>query len=429
MNPGVTSVPPPTPHAGPDALPDPKLVALLASADPTRLGRVVRKSMWLLVLIGLGALFVAWRRSARPSPPKWVTAEVSRADIQVTITATGTLSGLKTVEVGTEVSGKIIELHADFNDHVKRGQLLAVIDPQTSKSAVDQASAQLNEAAAAIRTAKATREETRQARLRAEEQFKLGLVAQRELEAARAAAERADAQVASAAAAAIVQGASLSSARVRLEKTSILSPIDGLVLARLVELGQTVTAGFQTPIMFKVTEDLTRMQLTAYIDEADVGRAKEGQSATFTVDAYPNRTFDAVVLSVRNAPRTEQNVVSYESILSVENKGLELRPGMTATATILAEKHERVLTVPSGALRFNPPNDPSRRRSTSLFGGSSRDVARPDVPKEPHVWLLLDGKPSPLRLQLGASDGTRTEVTGNTLIEGAAIVVDIEEPK
>jgi len=409
--------------------PDPKLVALLASAEPSGKRRWVQRGGWLLVSMALVGGVAWWKKRAAPLGPKWVTATVAQQDIQVTITATGTLSGLKTVEVGAEVSGKVIELHADFNQHVKKGDVLAVIDPQTSRASVDQAAAQLTEATASIRTAKATRDETRQARDRAEEQRKLGLVSQRELEAARAAAERAEAQVASAEASAIVAGANLSSARTRLDKTTIVSPIDGVVLARLVELGQTVTAGFQTPVMFKVTEDLARMQLTAYIDEADVGRAKEGQRATFTVDAYPNRTFEAKVLSVRNEPRNEQNVVSYESILAVDNTSLELRPGMTATATIVAEKHEKVLAVPSAALRFNPPSDESKKRG-GLFGGSSKEATRgSDVPKEPHVWLLEDGKPKVVKVTVGSADGSHTEVTSAELRDGASVLVDVEERK
>lgn len=413
------------PPAPPPA-PDPKLVALLASSRPSGARRLVRRALALLVVCGLVAGIATWRKRRAPTGPKWVTSEVTRADVQVTITATGTLSGLKTVEVGAEVSGKVIEIRADFNDHVKQGDVLAVIDPQTSKATVEQAAAQVVEANAAIRTAKATRDETSQARKRAEEQAKLGLVSQRELEAARAAAERAEAQVASAEASAVVASANLSSARTKLGKTTIVSPIDGVVLARLVEPGQTVTAGFTTPVMFKVTEDLTRMQLTAYIDEADVGRAKEGQHATFTVDAYPTRRFDAKLVSVRNEPRTEQNVVSYESILAVSNGDLALRPGMTATATIVAERHEKVLTVPAAALRFNPPTE---RRRRGMFGGAPKDAPRPDVPKEPHVWLLADGAPKAVLVTVGATDGARTEVVGEGLGEGAAVVVDAEEPK
>lgn len=414
-----------TPPAG---SPDPKLVALLASTEPRGARRWLRRALWLLVVAGLVIGVVTWRSGRAPKGPKWLTAPVTRDDLQVTITATGTLSGLNTVEVGAEVSGKVIELRADFNGHVKKGDVLAIIDPETSRAAVEQAAAQLAEASATIRTAKATREETARARARAEEQAKLGLLSDRDLEAARAAAERADAQVASAEAAATVASANLSSARSRLGKTTIVAPIDGIVLARLVELGQTVTAGFQTPVLFKVTEDLTRMRLTAYIDEADVGRAREGQRATFTVDAYPRRTFDAAVLSVRNEPRTEQNVVSYESILSVDNAEGALRPGMTATATIVAERHDKVLTVPNAALRFNPPSDAPRRRS-GLFGGSSREAPRTDIPREPHVWRLEDGKPKAVVVAIGATDGSRTEVTSTDLSEGAELVVDLEEPK
>ncbi|MBM4356987.1 MAG: efflux RND transporter periplasmic adaptor subunit [Deltaproteobacteria bacterium] len=406
--------------------PDPKLVALLATAEPTRVGRWLRRLLPLVLIAGLGLGIVWWRARSAPKGPKWVTAAVARTDIQVTITATGTLSGLKTVEVGAEVSGKVIELRADYNDHVKRGAVLAVIDPETSKAAVDQAAAQVAEAAAAIRTAKATREETTLALARAEEQAKLGLVSQRDLESARAAAERSAAQLASAEASAVVANANLTSARTRLGKTTIVSPIDGVVLERLVELGQTVTAGFQTPVMFKVTEDLTRMQLTAFVDEADVGRAKEGQRATFTVDAYPNRSFEAKVLAVRNAPRTEQNVVSYESILAVDNASLELRPGMTATATVIADRREEVLAVPAAALRYNPPST-APKRTGGLFGGRSRDSARSDVPKEPHVWVLEGTTPKVVKVTLGASDGTNTEVSAPELVEGAAVVVDAEE--
>lgn len=419
----VSAPPPPAGHA-----PDPKLVALLASAEPRGAKRWLRRGLWLVVaaLVALGVAY--WSRGRAPKGPKWVTSKVTRSDLQVTITATGTLSGLNTVEVGAEVSGKVIELRADFNERVRKGDVLAVIDPETSRAAVEQAAAQLAEANAAIRTAKATRDETQRARARAEEQAKLGLLAQRDLEAARATAERAEAQVASTEASATVATASLTSARSRLGKTTIVSPIDGLVLARLVELGQTVTAGFQTPVLFKVTEDLTRMRLTAYIDEADVGRAKEGQRARFTVDAYPNRTFEAMVTSVRNEPRTEQNVVSYESILSVDNREGALRPGMTATATIVAEKRERILTVQSAALRFNPPSESTRRR-TGMFGGASREAPRSDVPREPHVWLLVEGTPKVVTVTLGATDGAKTEVASDELSDGAEVLVDVEEPK
>ncbi len=426
QNSPVTAVSPSSSPPVGEPRPDPKLVALLATAEPSVLGSWLRRLVPLALTAALALGVVWWRSRSAPKGPKWVTATVARSDIQVTITATGTLSGLKTVEVGAEVSGKVIELRADFNDHVKKGDVLAVIDPETSKASVDQAAAQVAEAAAAIRTAKATRDETKLALARAEEQSKLGLLSQRDLEAAQAAAERAAAQLVSAEASAVVANANLTSARTRLGKTTIVSPIDGVVLERLVELGQTVTAGFQTPVMFKVTEDLTRMQLTAFVDEADVGRAKEGQRATFTVDAYPNRSFEAKVLSVRNAPRTEQNVVSYESILAVDNASLELRPGMTATATVVAERREKVIAVPAAALRFNPPST-APKRSGGLFGGRPREGVRHDLPKEPHVWVLDGDTPKVVKVSVGASDGTLTEVTAPELVEGTAVVIDTEE--
>ena len=416
---------------GAPPVPDPKLVALLGTDGKSRVRRWIMRVVWLAVLAGIAvAGLYGWRHRGADVAPRWVTAEAKRGDIHVTITATGTLTGVKTVEVGAEVSGKVTKVNVDFNDHVKKGDVLAVIDPQTSKAAVEQAAAQLTEANAAIHTARATVTETRQTRARAEEQQKLGLVSQRDLEAARAAAERAEAQLASAQAGAVVATASLSSAQTKLEKTRILAPIDGVVLARLVQPGQTLNAGFNTPLMFKVTADLTQMTLNAYIDEADIGRAKEGLAATFTVDAYPGKTFPATVISVHNEPKTEQNVVSYESVMSVDNSELLLRPGMTATATIIAEKHEKVLTVPNAALRFNPPRaagSGSPRVGFGFRGGGSGSKKPDDAEKGKHLWLLDSGEPKRVHVTVGASDGTLTEVTADELGEGMAVIVDTEE--
>ncbi len=412
--------------------PDPKLVALLGADGKSRARRWLTRVVWLVLLAGVVAGGVVWwqRRNA-DTGPKWVTAEVKRGDIQVTITATGTLAGVKTVEVGAEVSGKVVKIMVDFNDHVKKGDPMAVIDPQVSKAAVEQAAAQLAQANAEIHTAKATVNETRQTRARAEEQQKLGLVSQKDLESARAAAERAEAQLLSAQAGAVVATASLSSAKTRLDKTTIYAPIDGVVLARLVEPGQTLNAGFNTPVMFKVTADLTQMTLTAFIDEADIGRAKEGLPATFTVDAYPGKTFAAKVTSVHNEPKTEQNVVSYESVMSVDNGELLLRPGMTATATVVAEKHEKVLMVPNAALRFNPPRAAGSAAPRVGFGfrGSGGPPRKADGAehKGPHLWLLENGAPKRVHVKTGATDGTVTEVSSDELQEGAQVIVDTEE--
>jgi HlyD family secretion protein len=413
--------------------PDPEMLAALGADARSKSRRWISRVVLLVVLAaGVGGGVWWWKTRSVDTGPRFVTAEAKRADIQVNITATGTLSGVKTVEVGAEVSGKIIKMNVDFNDHVSKGDVLAVIDPSVPKAAVDQAAAQVSDASAAIRTARATVRETRQNRIRAEEQQKLGLVSQRDLEAARAAAERAEAQLASAEANAVVATANLNAAKTKLDKTVIVAPIDGIVLARLMQQGQTVTAGFQTPVMFKVAEDLKKMQLTAYIDEADIGRAKDGQHATFTVDAYQGRTFAAELISVHNEPKTESNVVSYESLLSVDNSELLLRPGMTATATIVAERHEKTLSVPNAALRFNPPRPAgSALPSRGLFGrgGGPRPERKDGPTKGPHVWVLKDGRPRPVAVTIGVTDGTLTEILTGDIAEGTAVIVDTEDQK
>ena len=283
------------------------------------------------------------------------TARATRADVRVTVTATGTLEAITTVEVGAEVTGRLLTVLVDANDTVKKGQLLAEIDPEQLRAAADEARAQVGSAEAAIRQAKATRVESEKAAIRAREQAKQGLMAEKDLEAAEAAAERAEASLASSVASATRSPATLIQALSRLDKTKIISPIDGIVLSRHVEPGQTVTAGFSTPLLFKLAQDLTQMRLNVDVDEADMGRVREGQDASFTVDAYPDRTFSSKVTSLRNEPKTSQNVVTYQGVLSVDNQQRLLRPGMTCTATILADMRKDVLVVPNAALRFAPP--------------------------------------------------------------------------
>jgi HlyD family secretion protein len=311
----------------------------------------------------------------------------------------------------------VTRVYVDFNDRVEEGQLLAEIDPEQPLAAVDEASARVAAAEAGIQQAKATLEETRLTLAQAEAQAKEGLISQRDLNTARAAAERAKASLAGASADATLARASLKSARAKLGRTKIISPARGVVLSRQVEPGQTVTAGFETPILFKVAEDLTQMRLHVYVDEADVGRVREGQDATFTVDAFPGRTFPSKVLSLRNEPRTEQNVVSYEALLAVDNKELLLRPGMTATATIITEARKDVLLVPNAALRFAPPAPPSG------FGPPTA----PQGPEGPRVWVLEGNEPVAVSVTPGPSDGRMTEITGGALQVGQRVLTDVAE--
>jgi HlyD family secretion protein len=354
---------------------------------------------------------------SRTVPPRFQTGEVTRGDLQVTVTATGTLQGLNTVEVGTEISGKIAKIYKDFNDPVAAGELIAEIDTEQLEAAVQEARAQLAAAKARIREARATAKEAKLTRQRAEVQAKQGLIARQELEGARATSERATAQVASAEANAKLAEATLESAESRLAKARIVSPIDGVVLSRLVEPGQTVVAGLQTPVLFKLTEDLKKMRLLVDIDEADVGRVREGQEATFAVDAFPERTFESRVLSLRNEPITTNNVVTYQAVLSASNPELQLRPGMTATVTIVADERRDVLLVPNAALRFTPPV-PRR--------GPGPKKAAVEVPGE-RVYVLEGERPKPIPVKTGATDGARIEILEGELEPGTAVLTGVAE--
>lgn len=418
---------------------DPEVVKTLGitGKKQSRRRALIKALLVLVVLAAAGGFTLRWWQQSRAAQatPEFVTADVTKADIRVTITATGTVKGLNTVEVGAEVSGKVTKVHVDWNDRVKKGQVLAEIDPEQQAAAVDESAARVNDADASIRQARATLLEAKQNQARAEQQAQQGLVSQRDLEAAKAAAERAEASVASAVAGATVARASLKSARSKLERTSIFSPIDGVVLSRLVEPGQTVTSSLQTAVLFKLADDLTRMRLHVFIDEADVGRAKEGQEATFTVDAYPEKTFPSQLVSLRNEPKTEQNVVTYEALLAVDNADLLLRPGMTATAIIVAELHKDAVAVPNAALRFSPPGTGGGgggRRGVGipvpgLGGGPRPNPANSGQAKGPKVWVLNGATPTAVPVKIGASDGRVTEILEGDIAPGAKVLVDVVE--
>ena len=412
-----------------------------AKADPSVVAKLgldkqpsvaLRAVQWLLALAVLAGLGVAgqryWVKRAEGMRPTYELKKVQRATIDLVVSATGTVKGLSTVEVGAEVSGKVTKVNVGWNDPVEVGQVIAEIDPEQLKAALDEASARVREADATIRQSEATKKETAQAKERATAQAGQGLIAKSELESVTAAAERAEANVLSARASATLARAALESARSRLEKTRVVSPIRGVVLSRMVEPGQTVTAGFTTPVLFKLAEDLKRMSLHVFIDEADIGRTKEGQQASFTVDAYPGKVFPSTVLELRNEPKTEQNVVTYEAVLEVDNSELLLRPGMTATASIVAGRRENVLTAPSAALRFVPPADGPKG-----FGPREQKAMsnKPVLTKK--VWVLESSEkgPTPVARDVvtGASDGSLTELVSGPLREGDEVIVDVTEKK
>lgn len=397
-------------------------------------GHHVRRALIALAVLALlgGVAFgiLKWRqRAERERAPHFDTAAVVKGDLVATVTATGTLAGLDTVEVGAQVTGTIKTIHVDFNDRVTEGELLCEIDPAPLKAARDQARARLISAQGAYKSAKAA---AKQARLVADRQTALaeqGLVSDQDLQSAIASAEQADAQVQSSTGEVESARASLEQAQTNLDKAWIRSPIDGIVLSRDVEVGQTVTASLQTPVLFTLAKDLRRMQLTINIDEADIGRVAEGEHATFTVDTYPSRTFSATLESLRNVAKTIDNVVTYEAILDVDNDDLALRPGMTATATLVTVRRKDVLLVPNAALRFEPPSAVSGRGpGLPLFGprrgappaASSRGKAGA------HVYVLKNSQPERVDIETGPTDGQMTEVLRG-LDEGTEVIVDVTE--
>lgn len=405
-----------------------------------------RKWLWrigiLLVLVGLGFGAWKWRQASQnANQPTYETEPVQKGELKATVTATGTLDGRDSVEVGAEVTGSISKIFVDFNDRVKEGEVLCEINPETLIANKNSSSARLTAARASYSSAKASAKEAKTTLLRTRELAKKGLVSTAELESAEAARARADAQVRSTSADILVAKASLDSSETALKKATIRSPIDGVVLSRSVELGQTVTASLQTPVLFLIARDLTKMELSVQIDEADIGRVKEGQEATFTVDAYPKREFKAKLRSLRNVPTTTDNVVTYEAVLDVTNDDLSLRPGMTATATITTEHVKDAVLVPNAALRFTPPMSKkasSRGGNPLMFGprgprGGRRSrgasSASPDAAPAPDesdgvVWILAGTRPKRVKVKTGVSDGTLTEIKKG-LEPGGEVIVDL----
>jgi HlyD family secretion protein len=387
--------------------------------------------LWLAGLLA-GLLAAIWGRDEK-QPLKYLTAEVQRGNLIVTVTATGELKPRNQVEVGTEVSGTIKTVLADYNDRVKRGQVLAVLDTAQLEARKRQTQAALALAKARVEQAQATLTETENKFQRAKRLSSAKLLSQEDYEVAYAAYLRAKAALAEALAKVEETQAQLDEQLRILDKAVIRAPIDGIVLKRQVEPGQTVAASLQTPVLFVLAETLSQMVLHVAVDEADVGQIREGQSATFTVDAYPERRFQATILQVRYAPQVVEGVVTYETVLAVENGDLALRPGMTATAEIVVKEIQDALLVPNAALRFAPPAE----EDLPATGGSvlARLFPRPKTPPRPalnpakqQVFVLQDGILKPVAVKVGASDGAFTQIVAGDLKPGTPVVVDVVTP-
>lgn len=367
----------------------------------------------VLVLAGGG---VAFRILNHEKPKiKWRTAKVEQGDLKVAVTATGTLSAVTTVQVGTQVSGTIAAIHADFNSTVKKGQVIAELDRTFLQTSVQDTEASVARAQVQVQM-------TKRAQDRAKELAAQSLLAPSDLDTAVTNYESAQAELRSA-------QAQLDRARVNLRYATILSPVDGVVISRAVDVGQTVAASFNTPTLFTIAADLTKMQVQASVDEADIGQVKLDQAASFTVDAYPNQPFEGRVAQIRFQPVVVQNVVTYTVIINVPNPDLKLLPGMTANLSIAVTEHKNVLKVLSSALRFSPPvesGSESTGRSSRWSGNGSGEggrnysqsapVALPQLPVQGGpgtIWILdPEQKPRSVKVTVGLSDGTFTEVQG-----------------
>jgi len=395
-----------------------------------------RALKWIvvLVLLGLAAWVAMSLFSSSPAQYTYQAADAKRGDLTVSVTATGTLQPVNQVDVGTEISGTVESVDVDFNDRVKRGQVLATLNTDQLSARLRQSQAALELARANVQTAQATVLETRTKYNRLETLAAKGMASQDDLDTAAAAFTRANAAVEVAKAQVTQAQAQVDADRTALQKAQIRSPIDGIVLQREVEPGQTVAASLQTPVLFTLAENLAQMELNVAVDEADVGHVKKGQKASFTVDAFPGRTFPAVIDQVRYAPQTVQGVVTYETVLLVDNSDLTLRPGMTATVDIVVGDYPNVLLVPNAALRFTPPATQAKSSGGSLF---SRLFPRPrrSAPtareagdagaRTQRVWVLRDGQPAAIPIEVGASDGQMTQVLSGDLQPGTALLTDV----
>lgn len=411
-----------------------------------------KRLKWVVVAVVLLLLIFALSRCFRgPEGVSYATEPVTRGALTVTVSATGKLAPTNQVEVGSELSGLVTKVVVDVNDRVTAGQPLALIDPERLDDTIRQSQAALNARLADVATAKATQQEARAQLARLEEVNRLSggrVPAKTELETARAAAARAAAAVRAAEANVVSARAQLNSDQTQRTRAIIRSPVNGVVLARQIEPGQTVASSFNTPTLFVIAEDLSSMKLEVAIDEADVGQVKEGQRATFTVDAFPGQTFPARITrvdlgsnlttstsasSTTTTTSTTGQVVSYAATLSVENPELKLRPGMTATAEIVTVERPQALLVPNAALRFTPTSDgkagggrggitgallPGPRRRGGADKGAS--VSRGG---QQTVHVLGDeGKPEPVRITTGNTNGQVTEVIGGGLKPGMKVV-------
>ncbi|PKN60301.1 MAG: efflux RND transporter periplasmic adaptor subunit [Deltaproteobacteria bacterium HGW-Deltaproteobacteria-11] len=377
----------------------------------------------LVLIIGAGGLFLFKNRG---DGVKFRVEKVTRGDIRAAVTATGSMSAVVTVLVGTQVSGTIKQLFVDFNSPVKKGQLLALIDPALPQAKVEQARANLQSAMANVEKVEAALLDAKRTLERNRILYAKNFIARSDVDTAETNHQSAQAQVNVARAQVGQARAALQLEETNLRYTRILSPVEGVVISRNVDIGQTVAASFQTPTLFNIAQDLTRMQIDTNVDEADIGRILVGQPVQFSVDAYPDITFNGKVSEIRNAPTTVQNVVTYIVVIKVSNPELKLKPGMTANVSIITDTRTGVLKIPSAALRFRWTAEKAADSGKTGESAKKPEAAK-DAPalKMQVLWILERDKPRRVLVTTGISDGNFTEIrSGGDLKEGDAVIIE-----
>ena len=398
---------------GPGPQPVPAIVRPSPTA-PVRVGR--RRGRWVIasviVLAVAAAAIEAWRESTMTATVHYVTTPVTRGAVTRTVTASGSVNPETTIQVGTYVSGVIQELLCDYNTLVRKGQLCAKIDPRPYQTIVDQnqanlstAKAQLGKDQTTLAYAKLTHDRTTDLRER-------GIVSQDTLDGAKSAYDQAASQVELDKSSIEERQAALNAANINLGYTNIISPVSGTVVSRSITMGQTVAASFQTPTLFLIATDLTKMQVDTNVSESDIGGVTVGNEATFTVEAFPNHVFNGRVTQLRQAPQTVQNVVTYDVVISVGNPDLLLKPGMTATARIIVDRRDNVVRVPDQALRYVPGG---------LAAASGRPAGGASAPTR--VWVLRSGRPTAVPVTTGLDDDTQSEIVHGELKPGDELVI------
>ncbi len=402
----MTEVAQPRPDSGGQS---PHLLVPSTGASKSRLLRPWSIAIVLLTAI-IGAALFGWLQLYRESPVRYVTSAASTGPVTRVVSTTGTVNPELTIIVGSYVSGVIKDVYCDYNTQVKTGQVCAKIDPRPYQTAVDQARANLDIAKAQLIKDQASLTYARATFDRYATLVKTSAVSADAYDSARSTFEQAQAQVAYDQASIEQRQAALDAAQVNLGYTDITSPVDGTVVSRNITIGQTVAASFQTPTLFLIASDLTRMQVDTNVSEGDIGGVELNDKALFSVDAFLNRTFEGKVEQIRQSPQTVQNVVTYDVVVSISNPDLALKPGMTASVRIVIDQRTDVLRVPSQALRYAPPNAP-----------------RPD-PAHPKVWVLRDGQAAALDIKPGLNDDDFVEVVSGSVKPGDQVIVAERAP-